>query len=86
MQHTFCIVEKIHFTEGVPMTRQPNPTRLERIYRKIEANPGKRPGFIAKLLGVNRSEVTRALPALEAKGLLLIEDDKGGLWPFRQEK
>ena len=68
------------------MSRQPNHTHLERIYRKIETHPGKRPGFIARLLGVNRSQVTRALPALEEKGLYLIEDDKGGLWPFRQEK
>ncbi|MEW6093468.1 MAG: MarR family transcriptional regulator [Chloroflexota bacterium] len=68
------------------MSRRPNHAHLERIYRKIEAHPGKRPGFIARLLGVNRSQVTRALPALEEKGLLLIEDDKGGLWPFRQGK
>jgi len=66
------------------MARHPNPTRLEGIYRKIEEQPGKRPGFIARLLGVNRSEVTRALPALEEKGLYLIEDDQGGLWPFKE--
>jgi len=68
------------------MARQANHTRLEGIYCKIEAYPGKRPGTIARLLGVNRSEVTRALPVLEEKGLLLIEDDKGGLYPYRQEK
>ena len=65
------------------MARHPNQTHLEGIYRKIEAYPGKRPGFIARLLGVNRSEVTRSLPVLEKNGFLLVEDDKGGLWPFR---
>lgn len=68
------------------MARPPKYPRLAGIYRTIEAYPGRRPGFIAKLLGVHRSAVTRALPAMEEKGLLLIEDDKGGLWPFRQEK
>ena len=68
------------------MARQPNQERLEEIYCKIEAHPGKRPGFIARLLELNRSEVTRALPALQDKGLLVSEDDKGGLWPFRKSK
>lgn len=68
------------------MARQPNPERLEGIYRKIEEHPGERPGFLARLLGVNRSEVTRALPALEDRGMLVSEDDRGRLWPFRREK
>ena len=68
------------------MARPKNMMRLSQIYCKIEAYPGKRPGTIARLLGVNRSEVARALPVLEEKGLLLIEDDKGGLYPYRQEK
>jgi DNA-binding IclR family transcriptional regulator len=67
------------------MARQPNQERLERIYRKIEAYPGERPGFLARLLGLNRSEVTRALPALEEKGWLVSEDEHGRLWPFRRE-
>jgi DNA-binding IclR family transcriptional regulator len=67
------------------MARQPNQERLEEIYRKIEAYPGERPGFLARLLGLNRSEVTRALPALEEKGWLVSEDDHGRLWPFRRE-
>jgi Mn-dependent DtxR family transcriptional regulator len=59
---------------------------LEQIYRKIERHPGKKAGFIARLLGLNRSEVTRALPALDGKGLFISEDGKGGLWPFRKNK
>ena len=68
------------------MARQPKPERLEGIYRTIEAHPGKRPGVLANLLGLNRSEVTRALPAMENRGYLVSEDEKGGLWPFRKSK
>jgi DNA-binding IclR family transcriptional regulator len=63
-----------------------NHERAEKIYRKIEEHPGKKAGFIARLLGLNRSEVTRALPSLETKGLLISEDGKGGLWPFRKNQ
>ena len=59
--------------------------------RKIEEHPGKKAGFLARLLGINRSEVTRGLPSLQDKGLLVSEDDKGGfstgllrLWPFKK--
>jgi Mn-dependent DtxR family transcriptional regulator len=68
------------------MARPQNDRRLEQIYRKIERHPGKKAGFIARLLGLNRSEVTRALPALDGKGLFISEDGKGGLWPFRKNK
>jgi Mn-dependent DtxR family transcriptional regulator len=68
------------------MPRGPQPERLEAIYQAVEKNPGERPGTIAQQLGLNRSEVTRALPALEARGYLLAEDERGGLWPFRRGK
>jgi len=68
------------------MARSQNEHRLEEIYRKIKENPGERPAFFARLLGLNRSEVMRALPALEKRGLLLSEDEKGGLWPFFDPK
>ncbi|MBN2388198.1 MAG: MarR family transcriptional regulator [Anaerolineales bacterium] len=64
------------------MARQQKSERLEGIYRTIKEQPGSRPGMIARLLGLNRSDVTRALPALERRGFLVSEDDKGGLWPF----
>jgi len=66
------------------MARPKNDKRMEQIYRKIEEHPGRRPGFLARILGIHRSEVTRALPSLQDKGLLVSEDDKGGLWPFRK--
>ncbi len=66
------------------MARHANHDRAREIYRKIEEHSGKRPGFLARLLGLHRSEVTRVLPALEEMGLLISEDKTGGLWPFRK--
>jgi Mn-dependent DtxR family transcriptional regulator len=68
------------------MARKPQDERLENIYNKVEEHPGKKPGFIAWLLGLNRSEVTRSLPALEEQGMYLYEDEKGGLWPFSRDQ
>jgi Mn-dependent DtxR family transcriptional regulator len=67
------------------MARPTNHDRVETIYRTIEKNPGRKAGFIAKLLRLNRSEVTRSLPALDEKGLFVYEDDEGGLYPFKQK-
>lgn len=66
------------------MARKPQPERLTSIYETVEAHPGQRPGFIARLLGLHRSSVNRTLPVLEDEGYLLSEDDRGGLWPFRR--
>jgi DNA-binding MarR family transcriptional regulator len=68
------------------MARPANHDRAEQIYRTIEKHPGKQAGLIARLLGLHRSEVTRSLPALEDKGLHLIEDHRGGLWPFKKSR
>lgn len=68
------------------MARPANHNRAEKIYRKIEEHLGKKAGFIARLLGLNRSEITRSLPTLEEKGLYLSEDEKGGLWTFKKPK
>lgn len=68
------------------MARRRKEQRLQGIYRTIEEHPGERPGYLARLLGLNRSEVTRALPAMETGGYLISEDDKGRLWPFLNKK
>lgn len=68
------------------MARPANYDRAEQIYRKIEEHPGKKAGFVARLLGLNRSEITRSLPVLEEKELYLSEDERGGLWPFHKNK
>lgn len=68
------------------MARKHETKKLEEIYEKVEQNPGKKAGFIARLLGLDRSEVTRSLPALEDKGLLVYEDDEGGLYPHKNNQ
>lgn len=68
------------------MGRKTQDNRLESIYNSVTQNPGERPGFLARLLGLHRSEITRSLPALEDRGLYLYEDEKGGLWPFNRKK
>lgn len=66
--------------------RSANRQRLEKIYRTVEENPGVKPGKVARQMGVPRSSVTRALPALEEQGLLLSQDGRGGLWPWGRRK
>ena len=68
------------------MARKPQEEKLERIYDAVEEYPGEKAGFLARLLGWNRSDVTRSLPALEDKEMYVYEDDEGGLWPFRKRK
>ncbi len=66
------------------MPRNPNEEKIKQIYTTIEQHPGRKPGFIAGLLRLNRSEVTRMLPALEERGYSLSEDQKGRLFPFKR--
>jgi Mn-dependent DtxR family transcriptional regulator len=66
--------------------RYANRRRLEAIWRTVEREPGIRPGRVAQNLGISRSSVARALPALEEQGLLLSEDPKGRLWPWGRRK
>ena len=64
------------------MSREANNQRLQQLQQAIEQNPGQRSGFFARLIGWRREEVNRALAHLDEQGVLLSEDDKGGLWPF----
>ena len=67
------------------MGRNQNEERLAAIYNTIEHHPGQKAGFLAKVLGLHRSEVTRSLPALDERGYLVSEDEEGGLWPFSRK-
>jgi DNA-binding IclR family transcriptional regulator len=62
------------------MARRTSNRRVELIAQAVQSNPGKRVGFLARKLGLHRSSVTRALPALEEAGILLAEDDRGRLF------
>ncbi|MCS7060539.1 MAG: hypothetical protein RMN25_05170 [Anaerolineae bacterium] len=68
------------------MARLTNKQKVEQIYHAAQQYPGKKPGFLARLLGLHRSEVTRALPSLEDYQLYLYEDERGRLWPFDPKK
>lgn len=68
------------------MARKADQSQLEYLKREIEQHPGQRPGFFARLLGWRREEVNRALTTLNDSGVLLWEDEKGGLWPFESKR
>ena len=65
------------------MGRKADTERMEAIYQTVQDWPGERPGFIARLLGLHRSAVTRILPSMAERGYEFAEDERGGLWPFR---
>jgi hypothetical protein len=67
------------------MPRHADETRLKALRQAIEAYPGKRAGFFSRLLNWRREEVSRRLVSLNDKGVLLWEDDRGGLWPFKKD-
>lgn len=67
------------------MGRNLSEEKLRRIYNEVKDYPGEKPGTIARVLGLNRSEVTRMLPALEDRGFYVYEDEGGGLWPFDRD-
>ncbi len=52
----------------------------------IEQQPGISARELARQLGVSASTITRRLPSLDEAGILLTEDNKGGLWPFGKGK
>ena len=52
----------------------------------IEKQPGISASELARRMGVPTSTITRRLPSLDEAGVLLAEDDRGGLWPFGKHK
>jgi hypothetical protein len=66
------------------MARNSDEERLQQIALAIRQNPGRRPGWIARLLGFDNKTIMRALPQLEARGILLVEDERGRVSHFRR--
>ena len=58
---------------------------FEEVQQIIEQHPGISIRELACQLGVAASTILRRLPSLEEAGILLSEDDEGGLWPFDHE-
>lgn len=67
------------------MPRNPDGARLEHLLQAIESNPGNPPGFFARLIGCQRETISRMLVSLNDRGVLLWEDERGGLWPCEQD-
>lgn len=59
---------------------------LDEMNALIEQYPGITAAQLAQTLGIAKSTVSRRLPGLDEAGLLLYEDDKGGLWPFGKKR
>lgn len=59
------------------MSRKADEQRLETIARTIRDNPGRKPGWLARLVGIDNKTMMRALTQLEDRGVLLAEDDRG---------
>lgn len=64
-------------------TWQRNNEEYSHIAETIANNPGVKPGRLAALIGVHRQEIYNRLPSIEASGILLWEDEKGGLHIFK---
>lgn len=68
------------------MARKGDANRLDIILNTIIQNPGRRPGWVARRLGVDNKTVMRALAQLENRGDLLVEDDGGRLSWFGRKR
>ena len=69
------------------MGRKPDERRLQRYEALVPEHPGSiRASRLARALGVSRSTVLRDLPALEERGTLLVEDNRGLLSLFRRRR
>ena len=68
------------------MGRKANQERIRAAERVIKANPGHRAGHYARELGCHRETFNRVLVQLNDRGVLLSEDKRGRLWPFRRKK
>lgn len=61
---------------------QKKTEEYEEMSQLIGHNEGIRQATVAQKLGVAKSTVQRRLASMEEAGILLSEDDKGGLWVF----
>lgn len=63
------------------MSRKADERRLRELLGAIERHPGRGVGFLARQLGWPHEVINRGLVALDDRGVLLSEDERGGLWP-----
>ena len=68
------------------MGRRTDDERLDDIREAIIRHPEQKPGRLARLLGLDNKTMQRALPQLEARGDLLVEDERGRLSFFGRNR
>ena len=68
------------------MGRKANQARIKAAEKAIKTNSGHRAGHYASKLGYHRETFNRVLVQLHDRGVLLSEDERGRLWPFRGGK
>jgi Mn-dependent DtxR family transcriptional regulator len=68
------------------MARKQDEQRLQTIATMIQQYPGRKPGWIARILGLDNKTMMRALPQLEDSGYLLVEDEHGGVSFFGRRR
>ena len=68
------------------MARPRNNNRLDDLTEAIQAHPHQKAGWFARLLDWDNKAVTRALPQLEDRGDLLLEDDNGRICWFGRRR
>ena len=68
------------------MARKSDEQRLNAIAQTISDNPGRKPGWIARILGFDNKTVMRALTQLEDQGVMLVEDDRGRVSIFGRRR
>ena len=68
------------------MPRKASPTRLNALKETVNAHPGRKPSFLARMLGWPIEVVVRTLTSLNDRGVLFSEDERGGIWPFENRR
>ena len=67
------------------MGRKANEARLRKAKDLLFSNPGRKSGEYARIMGCHRETFHRFLVQLNDRGVLLSEDKKGRLRPFRRK-
>ena len=68
------------------MARQRNDNKLDDLSQTIQAHPDQKAGWFARQLDWDNKAVMRALPQLEDRGDLLMEDDNGRIRWFGRRR
>ncbi|MCP5094610.1 MAG: hypothetical protein GY943_03565 [Chloroflexi bacterium] len=68
------------------MARKTNHQHLDRLRETIIENPNQKAGWFSRKLNRDNKSVVRALPQLEERGDMLMEDENGRLSWFGRRK